>query len=334
MPSNLPTRVLFEQLAQNAQPPNWIVDQLFVAGGVYLLAGQAKKGKKSMISMALSVAIASGLPFLGRKTVARPLIFCAMEDGYQQVGWRAKQMGFDVPTWREGFLQCAIGAVGAIEVVQLVQNGLRDTVVIIDPLVDYMGLFPELDENSAADVTKLLRSFQELARASNCTFIFVHHFNKSRETMRGSTALEAACEGYGESFPTQDDTIVKLVWTLRNGKGITTYVQVEADDRERLTVKEVDGSLVEKIDQATMEGFIMEYMLGAPLGYPISKATILDDLKASWSRTRGKMPGRDRVYDAIGRLVASGKLARLKKGFIVEPTYREGLEAQGRGGWN
>jgi predicted ATP-dependent serine protease len=77
--------------------PRWIVEGLLPIG-LSSLGGRPKAGK-SLLSLQLGFAAASGKPFLGRRTTQTPVLYIALEDSPNRMKFRNKRQGNleDVP---------------------------------------------------------------------------------------------------------------------------------------------------------------------------------------------------------------------------------------------
>jgi hypothetical protein len=193
-----------KRLARIEVPPEaeaeWLIDDLWGARAVGCLGGLPKSAK-TWIALEMALAVASGRPCFGRYRVHHQgpvLVHCA-EDGAAQVKRRVAGLchvrGVD-------FDRLALGWVDAGSL-QLDRPGdqlrLAATVeqtkarmLVLDPLVRlHRG-----DENSSADMSRLLGFLRSLQQEFGVAIVLVHHARKSAvseagQALRGSGDLHA-----------------------------------------------------------------------------------------------------------------------------------------------
>ena len=182
-------------LTSEPPPVPWVVEGLVARGVLTLLAGREGIGK-SMLTIALAVAVASGGGDVAGLTChgGRVLIVDA-ENGEAEVHRRIRSLGLpDEAVARIGIYGCDAGDL-------LNEGGLGD-------LADVLGAFgPDLlvldsfaslwrgDENKAEDVGPHLDALRNLIRSHGAGVLLLHHAGKAMGTeYRGSTAIGAASE--------------------------------------------------------------------------------------------------------------------------------------------
>ena len=86
-------------MALKVVPQEWIVDGLLRVGRkrISLLAGKPESGK-SCIGRQLTVAVAKGLPFFGRKTVRGSVLLWQTEELPEDVQASLRCLGYDADT--------------------------------------------------------------------------------------------------------------------------------------------------------------------------------------------------------------------------------------------
>jgi len=168
----------------------WLVEDLWVAGGVGCIGG-IPKSCKTWLGLELAVAVASGRPCLGRFPVyhAGPVLVHCAEDGVVQVRdrveglCRAREIPFD---------RLAVGWIDASPLqLDLPGHQLRLSATIartkarlllLDPLVRlHRG-----DENSSADISRLLGYLRGLQQEHGVAVVLVHHVRKSATNEPGA----------------------------------------------------------------------------------------------------------------------------------------------------
>lgn len=218
---------------------DWIVPDLLPARSLVLVAGDAKKARKSLMMQYMALCIAGGLPFLGRQPQrARPVIYSSLEDDVRDTAIRFRHFGvkpdstlplvltFDI----ESFAATPTQVIKRLEAAKQAEfegaaKRERTGVWIVDTLAEAARLHGVKDESSSMEVTGILRAYREFAYHTGWAVIFVHHFRKSGDTMRGSVALNAASSGWWEVRHQKGQNVRQIDWTLRNGREGSTGVE-------------------------------------------------------------------------------------------------------------
>lgn len=185
------------------QPPDttWLIDNLWLAGGVGLLGGQAKVCK-TYLAAELALAVATGRDALGRfpTRTPGPVLFYGAEDNLAALRNRFEGLaecrgcGFadlavhllEVPVLRLDRDQDLLGLRASIET-------CRPRLLVLDPFVRLVGA---IDENSASDVSGVLGSLRAIQRELDVAILLVHHARKSPaatpyQAYRGSSDFSA-----------------------------------------------------------------------------------------------------------------------------------------------
>lgn len=220
------------EVAKTAKPMEWAVEGLVPARAQIVLAGPAKLGRKSMLAHWLIMCVSEGKPFLDCKTYRRPCIYCHLEGGFERAArrWKSFGEGRVEPLELDG---CTRTVRFGIPGYERSLDALRQEQVLIiaDPLVRVTA-HRGIDENDPTEVTRFLYEHEELVNVGPGSVLFwLHHFRKAGDRMRGSTAYEAAVDGWFESFPTDDKDTLRIEVTLRDGesKVLGARFMVEAD---------------------------------------------------------------------------------------------------------
>ncbi len=169
----------------------YVVEGLLIAGGTSILAARPKVGK-SVLARNLALAVARGEPFLGRASRSGPVVYLALEEKRDEVRRAfARLDARGVPIFVHD------GATGPDPVAELrtVLETQRPVLAIIEPLLRFVRI-KEL--NAYAEVSAALEPVTELARATGCHLLLVHHLGKGERTggeaILGSTALYGAVD--------------------------------------------------------------------------------------------------------------------------------------------
>lgn len=188
------------ELAQDAGGVRWLVEPLWGAEAVGLLAG-APKACKTWMALDLAVAVASNTHCLGSLPVLTdgPVVVYAAEDAQPILRERLAALvavrGLSLETLPVSVivepvlrLDTERDQARLAETLRL----LRPRLVVLDPLIR----LHRLDENSSRDVSALLSYFRRLQREYAVALLLVHHMRKGGgarpgENLRGSSDLHA-----------------------------------------------------------------------------------------------------------------------------------------------
>ena len=184
------------------QPPEqlWLIDRIWTEGAVGIIGG-APKCCKSWFALDMAVSVASGTVCLGRFAVNQPgpvLVFMA-EDACPAVRARIQalctQRHLDIE-----HLDLYVITASALRLdLADDQQRLNATLAHVNPrllLLDPLVRLHRLDENSAADISRLLGFIREMQRAHHTAIALVHHAGKKHhaqpgQALRGSSDLHA-----------------------------------------------------------------------------------------------------------------------------------------------
>jgi SpoVK/Ycf46/Vps4 family AAA+-type ATPase len=184
-------RVLDIEHMLSTEPPPvpWVVEPLFVAGCVTMIAGREGTGK-SMLALALAAAIGHGSSIAGMDCQPGMVLYVDAENGEREAHRRVRGLGV-----KSGTLSYyeAQGFNLATDIALL--DGLVDkhkpSVLILDSL---RSLAPGLDENDSKQAEAAVRPVSRLAQATGLPVGLLHHAGKNGHEYRGSTAIGAAVE--------------------------------------------------------------------------------------------------------------------------------------------
>ena len=188
------------ELAVQGEDERWLIRSLWGYGAVGIIGGAPKCGK-SWLGLDMALSVASATPCLGHFPVEAPgpsLVFLA-EDALPAVrariaalcahrGLAIEQLGLFVIT--EPALRLDLER--DQQRLRATLASLRPRLLLLDPLVR----LHRLDENSAADISRLLGFLRELQRTYELAVVLVHHASKRQRAqpgqgLRGSSDLHA-----------------------------------------------------------------------------------------------------------------------------------------------
>jgi len=183
-----------------APDKKWLIKSVWGQSAVGIIGG-APKCCKSWLGLDMAVSVASGTPCLDRFSVQSPgkvLVFLA-EDAISAVRSRIEALcghrQIDMNT-----LELYAITASALRLdlecdqkrLQATLESLKPRLLILDPLVR----LHRLDENSAAEISKLLSFIREMQRMYDTAIVLVHHASKRHraqpgQALRGSSDLHA-----------------------------------------------------------------------------------------------------------------------------------------------
>lgn len=184
----LPLISLTDLLAETVEETRYIWQGILPVGGVSLLAAKPKVGK-STLARNLMLSVAQGQPFLGRDTLAGPVVYLALEEMRAEVRDHFARLGGSsesIATWFGSFNGDPLSTLTAT-----IQER-QPLLVVVDPLI---RLARFKDTNDYSDVNSAFEPFTRLARETGCHIMFVHHLGKrvgvGADAILGSTAIFA-----------------------------------------------------------------------------------------------------------------------------------------------
>ena len=178
----------------------WLIEQIWTDCAVGIIGG-APKCCKSWFGLDMAVSVASGTGCLGRFAVKQPgpvLVFMA-EDACPAVRARIQalctQRHIDIEHLELYVITASTLRLDLTDDQQRLNATLahlKPRLLLLDPLVR----LHRLDENSAADISKLLGFIRQLQRSHHTAIALVHHSSKKYraqpgQQLRGSSDLHA-----------------------------------------------------------------------------------------------------------------------------------------------
>ena len=198
-PEMLPVQKASELKIQ-PQEESWLIQQLWGRAAVGIIGGSPKTCK-SWLGLDMAVSIASATPCLGRFAVqARgPTLVYLAEDALSMVRARLDGLCEHRRLDIRGLDLHVITAPSLRLDRQRDRQRLKATLVQLKPrmlLLDPLVRLHHLDENSAADISRLLGFLRELQRTFDTAIVLVHHASKKHraqpgQALRGSSDLHA-----------------------------------------------------------------------------------------------------------------------------------------------
>lgn len=166
-------------LAKSIEPITYIVDDL-IPEGLLLLAGPSKIGKSYLVNQ-LSLAVASGRPFLGRSVTEGSVLYYALEDGERRLQDRLRQQAPDAHGLHRITYNTEAPRLGdgLAEAIETWRAGTPDgRLVVIDTMINVAG-GPRGGRDGYDHWSEVLTEPRQLARDLKLGIILVHHARKS-----------------------------------------------------------------------------------------------------------------------------------------------------------
>lgn len=182
---------LSDLLAEPEEQVAYVWDRTLPAGGTSICAAKPKVGK-STLARNLAVAVTRGEPFFGRATAKGKVIYLCLEEKRAEVAAHFRRMGADGP---DILIHTGRAPDDALAALRAAIEQYEPSLIIIDPLSRFVRV---RDFNDYAEVARGLEPLVDLARATGCHILCVHHCGKGEreggDALLGSTALFAAVD--------------------------------------------------------------------------------------------------------------------------------------------
>jgi len=293
----------------------WLIEQIWTEGAVGIIGG-APKCCKSWFGLDMAVSVASGTHCLGRFAVKQPgpvLVFLA-EDACPAVRARLQalctQRNLDIE-----HLNLYVITASTLRLdLDADQQRLNATLAHLDPrllLLDPLVRLHRLDENSAADISRLLGFIRQMQRNHHTAIALVHHASKKHraqpgQALRGSSDLHA----FGDSN----------AYLARSDRRIVLSV-------EHRTAKSMDPVQLQLVsrpdDQATHLAIVTGIGADAPVPLPDQVLLLLHNAGGPLTRTAIREHLRvnnQRLGHALDDLKEQALALKTPRGWIPLPT--------------
>jgi hypothetical protein len=241
-PSAMAAKVLSARQLLSADLPSadWIVPGMVAQRMVQLIAGREKTGKSVLVET-LCMAVAAGGIWLGERCRPTRCLFINWEDPLQITQGRLrKHLAPDEEPPENYFVYPPPYTTSIWDLMpdlKALIDELELGLVIIDPIARAAKW---KDENDASETARIFEALQELADATGCAFVPVHHANKSEgqfgDVLRGSTAIPAGVIGFSILRRTKErrEFEFETIHKLSMGDDVT---RILVRDRETMTWK-------------------------------------------------------------------------------------------------
>ena len=186
------------EMRKNFTKKDFIVDNLMKSNGLYCLVARPKVGK-SLFALQLANCIATGISFLGNRTIPSPVLYISTEMNSMQLIDRIDKMELDFDDNNFKFIeQNPNGRKLNLMDLQLefqeFSQDFNGRFVIID-MFSGIDLNNGYDLNNYQDIGQVvIPKFRELCSKYNFTILLIHHLNKNNTSL-GSTAIDGSVDG-------------------------------------------------------------------------------------------------------------------------------------------
>jgi len=208
-----PTIVSHGELRNVVSSERFVLQPYIPAGAFVILAGDGGTGK-TYLALDIARAVARGEMFCSMKTTPGKVLIVDEESGLPRLKERMTRIEYyRGPIPDEGVFYCSYEGFSfsrpqSLTALKQLITDYEITLCVIDALVDVI----DGDENSAQDVTPVMRGLREITSETGAAILLIHHTNKIGG-YRGSSALKGAVDvlliAVQEKL-TSDGAIVKI----------------------------------------------------------------------------------------------------------------------------
>ncbi len=294
----LPLESVGALLSAPAVKRDWLVEDVFVAGSISVLAARPKAGK-STFSRDLAVCVARGKPFLGKNTKRGPVILLDLEGKREELTESLRGLSCEVDD--EIHILCGIAPQDAIGLLRRDAMRLKPSLIVVDTL---QRLARVRDLNDYAATTTALEPFISIARDSGAHVMLLHHSGRADgygvDAPMGSTAISGSVDTIAV-LKRKEDGVRTLSTVQRYGQDLEpSLLTMDKDGHVHLggTVLEAETRAAEK----RVEKFVRD-------NRGTTQQEIKEGVEGRWSIVRG----------AITAMVGDKRLIREGEGKKGEP---------------
>ena len=303
-------------LADSHQEVQWLVEDLWGEGAVGLCGGEPKS-YKTFMALDLAVAVASGRPCLGRFAVPRPgpVVLFAAEDAPPIV----KRRLTGITTSRGVALKdCDLHVITAerlrldadedVDALDATIAMLKPRLLVLDPFVR----LHRIDENSSAEVAKVLDRLRVMQRRHGVAILVVHHARKGGSSVRAGQALRGSSEFHA--------WLDSLLYLRRTGKD-----DVKLTVEHRAARSEPGGmslSLVDDGKRLALEIQESDEDEDSTAAAPTTAQRVLGTLSTTTPMTTKVLRNlcgmrMSRLCETLAALAAEGRVRHMEGGYVL-----------------
>ena len=199
--SDLFSKIVFDarEAIDMEEPDYWIEDRIPKESMVMIFGPSGEF--KSFIAMDMACSIAAGIDYHGNEVEKAPVLYITGE-GQRSINHRKRawELKHNVYASQMGVLGQAIDMTDSAASVSLVlaieqyehKFGVKPSAIFVDTVNRSFG---DGDENSSQDMTRFVKSCDQIKAATGVTIILIHHSGKDvSKGARGSSVLKAALD--------------------------------------------------------------------------------------------------------------------------------------------
>jgi len=317
-----------ELIANPPQPPTWLVESLFPAGGVSIIGGDGEVGK-SWVILHLAACVTTGQALFGHFPVKQgKVLVIDEEDALPLIKKRLDKLSKGMGITKEIPL-IILANKGVMISNNLSYEKLSNLIIRENPMlvtIDSLIRVHNVDENSANEMNNVLRRIKALIANRNSSVILTHHTNKASINLRGSGDIR--------NFV---DSCVLMSSASRNDEYKTlTHDKSRWDihiPNFKIKLQDVDDG------NATVLSYVGNTPVvgNAPAGVAPAAKTKADEAKEiimKLLKEKGVMPRKDILYHArkalIGQVTTDNTLKKLVKEGVIRSQGGVGTEKKFR----
>lgn len=299
-----------DSVFENRPIRQWLIPTMLPQSGIAMVFGPPGCGK-SFLTMAWSLCIASGTPWLGRPVLQGPVAYIAGEGSFglgpRIRAWKA-QTGFQGESGVQWFDETIMlqDAGNLHELITALDEDFPTppVLVVIDTLSRCSG---GADENSNTDMAKVIAAADSLQQRFHCTVLIVHHAGKDKDRgPRGASSLIGNTETIIEVAPTDEGCRVICYKQKDAPKFDSISLQLRAvqygSNEEDHSAVLIIGDEQALLKMTHSESVMYAVLMGKQLSYT-------DWIKAG---VEAKLTERT-AKDALGKLVKAGRVHKMGK---------------------
>jgi hypothetical protein len=205
---------------------NYLVKGVLPRVGLGVVWGAPKTGK-SFWTFDLTMHIATGCPYRGRKVQQGPVVYLALEGGAgfanRIEAWRQRYLAEDHDEATAFFLvDVPVDLVAdRNDLIAAIRHQLAQPPAIV--VVDTLNRSIAGDENKSDDMAKFIKAADTLRTAFNCLVLIVHHCGVSGSRPRGHTSLAGADDVQIEVTRNKDGVITTRVEHMKDAEAGASF---------------------------------------------------------------------------------------------------------------
>ena len=343
----------------------WLLADKLPAGGISVLSAKPKVGK-STFARCLSLAVATGEPFLDCATTKGPVIYLALEEKRGEVRRHFADLG--ATGEEEIYIHAASAPQEAVLELCQVTKQMRPVLIVIDPLFKFVRI---RDEKAYAEVCNAIEPLLTLARDSGAHVLLSHHSGKmeradATDSILGSTAIFGgvdtaiilkkadryrtvqSCQRYGTDWPEAVLNFDPAERSLslgverseaeagRIGEAIAVYLAGCGDPQTRVQIEgHVEGKTKHKraaLKALCAAGRVSESGAGAK-GDPLRYALIPRTASQAENEAKPFVDSCSHIYTGTREQQSgNGSEARINTGDILVPNVSRGPQEEASSG--